>query len=181
MTMEQFFLLGGLLHGAIALFATGANLYVTHRRTLTILRKDAGGLSVALAAELAGLRRLYKDNLDAIYDGGDVLVSSRMFGAIYRGNLSRIHQLPPDIIPALVTAYGMGERAEAHAAAHCKAHGATAFSMGRERPYKEGLLAAYEQAAASAERALRVLERAGKDDLAGAGEIVETEERLAQA
>jgi hypothetical protein len=177
MTTEQFFLLSGLLHGVIALLATGANVYATHRRAHAVAHKDSGGLRVALAAELANLRWLYKDNLDAIHGGADVLVSIRMFAAIYRGNLGRIHLLPAEIIPALVAAYAKGEQAEAYAAAYCKAHGATAFSMSKDRPFAQALVAAYEQAAASTERALRAMEPSERDE--PTAEVAAAEEQLA--
>jgi len=176
MTPELFFLLG-ILHAIVAILTTSVNIFVNHRRTSATLRKDSGALRVALAAELASLRDLYKDNVDAIYAERDVLVSGRMVGAIYRGNLGRIHTLPAQDIPALIAAYAMCERAEAHAMAHCKAHGAIAFSMGKERPYAESLVALYEKAAAAVERALRTLAPADACDEPTAAE--EAERRLA--
>ena len=62
MTPEMFFLLG-VFHAAVAVFTTAINLYVTHRRTVSIAAKDMSGLRAALVAEVAQLRDLYKANL----------------------------------------------------------------------------------------------------------------------
>jgi hypothetical protein len=156
MTPEIFFLLG-VFHAAVAVFTTAINLYVTHRRTVSIAAKDMSGLRAGLAAELAQLRDLYKANLDTLYSGQDALVSCRMFSVIYRANLGRLHLLKGVHIPPIVTAYAMSERVEALAAVHCKAHGQNAFSLGKERPFADALIALYEKAAATAERALKAL------------------------
>lgn len=152
-----FYLMLSASHAVIALVTTACNLYVGQRRLTAISRNDMDKLRLALAAELANLRSLYKDNIDAIYAGADSLISCRMVSAIYRGNITRIHMLAAGDIPAVVTAYAMCERVEAYAAAHCKAHGANAFSMGKDRPFADALVARYEKAAAAADRALRVL------------------------
>ncbi len=164
MTPELFLLLA-VFHGAIALITTSANLYIGHRRQVSSLRRDSANLKLALAAELANLRDLYKDNIDAIYSGKEALASCRMFSVIYRGNLGRLHTLAGEHIAAIVTAFAMSERVEALAAVHCKAHGANAFSMGKDRPYADALVALYEKAAAAAERALKGL---GQDHAEGA-------------
>ncbi len=160
MTPELFFLLG-VFHAAVAMVTTAANLYVGQRRAAANVARDASGLRAALAAELAHLGDLYKANIDALYAGADALVSCRMFSVIYRANLGRLHTLPAADLPAIVAAYAMSERVEAMAAVHCKPHGANAFSMGKERPFAETLIAMYEKAAAASERALRAL---GKGD-----------------
>jgi hypothetical protein len=156
MTSELFFLLG-IFHAAVAVCTTGANLYVGHRRTAASTARDASGLRAGLAAELAQLRDLYKVNIDALYAGHDALVSCRMFSVIYRANLSRLHLLSAADIAPIVAAYAMSERIEALAAAHCKAHGPNAFSMGKDRPFADALITTYEKAAATAERALKSL------------------------
>jgi hypothetical protein len=177
-----FYLLLALLHAAIALATTSVNLYVGQKRLATTSRNDMAKLRLALAAELANLRSLYKDNIDAIYAGKDALASCRMVSAIYRGNVGRLHALGAGDIPAVVTAYAMSERVEAYAAVHCKAHGANAFSMGKDRPFADSLVAMYEKAAAAADRALRVL---GQSDeglvMLGAHAKDEPAPRLARA
>ena len=92
-----------------------------------------------------------------LYSGQDALVSCRMFSVIYRANLGRLHLLTGVHIPPIVTAYAMSERVEALAAVHGKAHGQNAFSLGKERPFADALIAMYEKAAATAERALKAL------------------------
>ena len=153
----HFMFLLAFIHAGIALVTTGANLYINHRRFVGATRNDMTRLRLELAAELANLRMLCKDNIDALYGEKDVLASCRMFCAIYRGNLGRLHTLAAEHIPPVVTAFAMCERAEAYAAAYCKAHGQSAFSMGKERPFAETLIAMYEKAAAASDRALRAL------------------------
>jgi hypothetical protein len=178
MTPEVFFLLG-VFHAAVAVLTTTANLYVGHRRTAATAARDVSGLRAGLTAELAQLRDLYKANVDALYSGQDALVSCRMFSVIYRANLGRLHLLSPGDIAPIVAAYAMSERIEAMAAAHCKAHGQNAFSMGKERPFADALIAAYEKAAATAERALRAL---GQDvDAAAAATAEQPARQLAAA
>ncbi len=152
-----YYLMLAALH---ALATTAVNLYVGQRRLTATSRNDMDKLRLALAAELANLRMLFKDNIDAIYAGRDALASCRMVSAIYRGNIPRVHMLAAGDIPAVVTAYAMSERVEAYAAAHCKAHGVNAFSMSKDRPYADALVALYEKAAAAADRALRELGQA---------------------
>src|SRR5260221_13914342 len=89
MTSEYFVLLA-ILHAAIALATTTANLFLNHRRTVGATRNDAAKLRLAIAAELANLQRLCKDNIVALYAGKDVLVSARAFSAVYRGNVARV-------------------------------------------------------------------------------------------
>jgi hypothetical protein len=156
MTPELFFLLG-VFHAAVAVFTTAVNLYVGHRRTASTCARDAAGMRAGLTAELVQLRDLFKANLDALYGDQDALVSCRMFSVIYRANLGRLHLLTAGDIAPIVAAYAMSERVEALAAAHCKAHGQNAFSMGKDRPFAATLIATYEKAAAAAERALRAL------------------------
>ena len=178
MTPELFFLLG-VFHAAVAVFTTAVNLYVGHRRTAASTARDVSGLRAGLAAELAQLRDLYKANIDALYAGQEALVSCRMFSVIYRANLGRVHLLASDDIAAIVAAYAMSERVEALAAVHCKAHGPNAFSMGKDRPFADALIATYEKAAASAERALRTL---GQDvDAAAAATAEQSARQLAAA
>ncbi|HXT07747.1 MAG TPA: hypothetical protein VN715_12515 [Roseiarcus sp.] len=168
MTPELFFLLG-VFHAAVGILTTTINLFVGHRRTASTAARDMSGLRVALAAELGQLRHLYKANIDALYAGQDALVSCRMFSVIYRANLGRLHLLSAADIAPIVAAYAMSERVEAMVAVHCKAHGANAFSMGKERPFAEALIAAYEKGAAAVERGLRALGQ-GEEDGAEAAE-----------
>jgi hypothetical protein len=156
MTPELFFLLG-VFHAAVAVLTTGVNLYVGHRRTAATAARDVSGLRAGLAAEIAHLRQLYKANIDTLYAGQDALISCRMFSVVYRANLGRVHLLCAGDIAPIVAAYAMSERVEALAAVHCKAHGQNAFSMGKDRPFADTLISAYEKAAATAERALKAL------------------------
>jgi len=165
MTMEYLLLLAAL-HALVVIVTAAVNFYGAGRRAATASLRDATSLRAALAAELAHLSDLYKENIDAIYAGKDALASCRMFSVIYRGNLCRIHTLPAEDIPAIVAAYALSERIESFAAAHCKAQGATAFSLGKERPFAEALVATYEKAAAAAERALRRLGAADEAEAA---------------
>ncbi len=153
----HFMFLLAFIHAGIAFLTTGVNLFINHRRFVGTTTNDMTKLRLALAAELANLQMLCKDNIDALYSEKDALVSCRMFSAIYRGNLGRVHTLAAEHIAPVVTAYAMCERAEAYAAAYCKPHGQSAFSMGRERPFAASLIAAYEKAAAASDRALRAL------------------------
>ena len=146
-----------LIHAAIAVLTTGINLLVIQGRSIRVARNDMQRLRLAISAELVNLRGLYKDNIDAIYAGKDVILSSRLFVTIYRGNLGRIHTLDAHDIPGIITAYAMCERVEALAAANCKAHGQSAFGMGKDRPFADDLVAAYEKAAAAADRALKAM------------------------
>jgi hypothetical protein len=156
MTPELFFLLG-IFHAAVAVLTTAVNLYVGHRRTVASAARDVSGLRAGLAAELAQLRDLYKANIDALYAEQDALISCRMFTIIYRANLGRLHLLRSGDIAPIVSAYAMSERVEALAAVRCKAHGPNAFSIGKERPFADALIAMYEKAAATVERALKAL------------------------
>lgn len=156
MTPELFFLLA-LFHGAVALVTTGTNLLLNHRRLTSAAHRDIVHLRLALAAELANLRALYRDNIAAIRAGQEALASARMLCVIYRANLGRMHLLPAEAVGDVVTAYALCERAEAFAAVHCKAHGASAFSMGRDRAFADALTALYEQASARAQQALVLL------------------------
>ena len=151
-------LLLSLLHPLVALISLCVNQYATHRRTIRGSRSDGGKLRVALETELACLRDLCRENVEALYAGREALTSCRIFMTIYRGNLARLHMLEADDIPLLVAAYAMGERAEALAAVHGKAHGPHAYLLGKERPFADALVAQYEKAAAAAERALRALD-----------------------
>lgn len=171
MTPELFFLLG-VFHAAVAVLTTAVNLYVGHRRTAAASARDASGLRAGLAAELAQLRDLYKANIDTLYAGQDALVSCRMFSVIYRANLGRLHLLSAADIAPVVAAYAMSERVEALTAVHCKAHGPSAFSMGKDRPFADALIAMYEKAAGAADRALKAL---------GQGETAPSAELAAEA
>jgi hypothetical protein len=165
-----------LIHAAIGMLTTAANLLVNQGRSIRVARNDSERLRLAIAAELVNLKDLYKENIDAIYAGKDVLVSSRLFVAIYRGNLGRLHTLDARDIPGIVTAYAMCERVEALAAAHCKAHGQGAFGLGKDRPFADDLVAAYEKAAAAAERTLKAMSEVSGARLVG----LETSARLGQ-
>ena len=144
-------------HSLVAASTLGINLFVTQRRQMASAKSDARKFRLAVAAELASLRDLYKDNVDALYAGRDVLASSRLFQGVYRGNLGRLHILADGEIPAIVAGYAASERAEALAAAHGRPHGQSAFSLGKERPFTDEMVAAYERASAAAERALRAM------------------------
>ncbi len=153
----HFMFLLAFIHAGIAFLTTGATLYINHRRFVGTTANDMTRLRLALAAELANLQMLCRDNIEALYGEKDVLASCRMFSAIYRGNLGRVHTLAAEHIAPVVTAYAMCERAEGYAAAYCKPHGQSAFSIGKERPFVASLIAAYEKAAAASERALRAM------------------------
>ncbi len=153
--MSDAIVLLALIHAFMAILTTSINLFVNQGRSTRVARNDMERLRLAIGAELVNLAGLYKDNIDAIYAGEDVIMSSRLFVAIYRGNLGRIHTLGATDIPGIVTAYAMCEKVEALAAVHCKAHGQNAFSMGKERPFANDLVAAYEKAVAAVDRALK--------------------------
>ena len=146
-----------IIHAFIAIFATTINIVTTHQRLAKAQRNDAGRLRTALAAELDHLRATYAYNIEAIRDAKDVVMSCRMFIAIYRGNLGRLHTLMEHELPAIVAAYAYSENIEGLLAAHCKAHGQSAYSMARERPYAEDLIALYERAGAAVDRALAAM------------------------
>ena len=94
----HFMFLLALVHAAIAFLTTGVNLYINHRRIVATSSNDMLKLRLALAAELANLQMLCKDNIDALHAEKDVLASCRMFCVIYRGNLGRVHTLAADHI-----------------------------------------------------------------------------------
>ncbi len=152
-----------LIHAFIAMFSMTVNLYVTHKRLRTSTTEDGKKLRLAIAAELLNLRDLYKDNIDALYAGKDVVASCRLLLAIYRGSLGKLSTLGSAEIPVIVTAYAMSERAEAFASAHCKAHGQNAFSLAKERPFLDDLITQYDKAKAAADRALRSMSATDPD------------------
>jgi hypothetical protein len=165
-----------IIHAFIAALSMTVNLIVTHKRLKTTTIADGQKLRLAIACELVNLRDAYKDNVDALYACKDVICSSRLLLAIYRGNLGKLNTLEGSEIPAVVTAYAASERAEAFAAAHGKAHGQSAFSLGKERPFLDDLIAYYEKATAAADRALRAMSAADRDlaEMLGSGAHLES-------
>ena len=55
-----------------------------------------------------------------------------VFSAVYRGNLARVHALAEAQIPLVLTAFALLDRAEAFAAVYCKAHGQSAYGIGKD-------------------------------------------------
>ena len=145
------------IYSIVVVCMLSVNFYLTRKRMTLATKVDAGNLRLVIASELLNLGDLFKDNIDALYAGKDMVASSRHLIAIYRGNLGRLTALAAQELPAIVTAYAASERADALASAHGKAHGHNAFTFAKERPFLADLIASYETAKAAANRALRAM------------------------
>lgn len=92
-------------------------------------RRDSRRHRAALAAELASLLELVRENLRLIRIDAGYLLSSRSSAAVYRGTIGRLTNLEEAEIAAIVPTYVLLERLEATVAARTKAAGPAVYRL----------------------------------------------------
>jgi hypothetical protein len=140
----------------IAIFTMSVNLITAQRRQQRGVEKDARRLRLLFIAELEILRENFMNNIDAIYQDENIVISSRAIISIYRGNVGRLISLHDNEIPAVVAAYAFCENIEAFLSAHGKPNGQSSYILGKERPTHQ-LVALYNKGAELVDRALTAM------------------------
>lgn len=122
-------------------------------------RRDARRYRAALAAELASLAELVRENMRLLRTDAGYVLSCRPVTAVYRGTLGRLTFLAEEEIEAVIASYVLIERLEGLAAARGKPAGPSVFRFEAARPDLALLRREYHKAAAAIEKTLVVLGR----------------------
>ncbi len=142
------------IQACLAIFTMSVNILTTQRRLRKTSENDARRLRMLFAAELEVLRENFNANISVIYESANVVMSSRSIVWIYRANLGKLTVLHEREIPAVVAAYAFCENIDAFLAAHAKPNGQSSYSLGKERPYANELVALYNKGVELVDRAL---------------------------
>jgi hypothetical protein len=119
-------------------------------------RRDARRYRAAIAAELASLLELIRENMRLVRTEAGYVLSGKSLTAVYRGTMGRLTFLGEEEIAAVVPTYMRIERLEALAAARGKIAGPSVFRF--EGKADLGVLRReYHKAAGEIEKTLKVL------------------------
>ena len=125
-------------------------------------RRDSCRHRAALAAELASLLDLMRENLRLIRAETGFLLSGRGVTAVYRGTIGRLTFLQEEEIAVVVPTYALVERLEALVAARAKpAAGQAVYRFEAGKADLAPLRREYYKAAAEIEKTLALLNRQG--------------------
>ncbi len=124
--------------------------------------RDSRRHRAALAAELASLLDLMRENLRLIRTDAGYVLSARGSAAVYRGTIGRLTFLREEEIAAIVPTYVLVERMEALAAAHTKAAGSAVYRFEAGKADVQQLRREYRKVAQAIEKTLALL--AGQGD-----------------
>lgn len=120
-------------------------------------RRDSRRHRAALAAELASLLDLVRENLRLVRADAGYVLSTRGSTAVYRGTIGRLTFLREEEIAAIVPAYVLVERLEALAAARTKPVGSAIYRYEAGKADLQQLRREYHKIAAAIERTLTLL------------------------
>ncbi len=122
-------------------------------------RRDARRHRAALAAELASLLELMRENMRLIRTDAGYVLSGRGLVAVYRGTIGRLTFLREDEIAAVVPTYVLVERLEGLVAARTKSAGPAVYRFEAGKPDLQQLRREYHKAVAEIEKTLALLNR----------------------
>ncbi|MGH7101220.1 MAG: hypothetical protein ACREFJ_02400 [Acetobacteraceae bacterium] len=127
-------------------------------------RRDSRRHRAALAAELASLLELVRENLRLIRANAGYVLSSRSATAVYRGTIGRLTNLCEAEIAVVVPTYVLLERLEATVAARTKAAGPGVYRLEAGKMDLAQLRREYFKTAQAIEKTLGVLTSHGNSD-----------------
>jgi len=135
-------------------FNRGYLIFQSHR--------DSRRHRAALAAELASLLDLIRENMRLIRTDAGYVLSTRGSTSVYRGTIGRLTFLREEEIAAIVPTYVLVERLEALAAAHTKAAGSSIYRFEAGKTDLQQLRREYRKIVTAIEKTLGLL--AGRGD-----------------
>lgn len=122
-------------------------------------RRDSRRYRAALAAELASLAELVRENMRLLRTEAGYVLSCRPVTAVYRGTLGRLTFLAEEEIEAVIASYVLIERLEGLAAARGKPAGPSVFRFEGAKADLGLLRREYHKAAVEIGKTLVVLGR----------------------
>ncbi|HTU53627.1 MAG TPA: hypothetical protein VMF62_06625 [Acetobacteraceae bacterium] len=120
-------------------------------------RRDGRRYRAAIAAELASLAELVRENIRLLRTEAGYVLSCRSVTAVYRGTMGRLTFLGEEEIAAVVATYVLIDRLEGLAAARGKAAGPSVFRLEGAKGELGLLRREYHKVAGEIEKTLVVL------------------------
>ncbi len=127
-------------------------------------RRDSRRHRAAIAAELASLGDLVRENIWLIRTEAGYVLSCRSVTAVYRGTMGRLTFLAEEEIASVVATYMLVERLEGLAAARGKPIGSSVFRFEGAKDDLGRLRREYFKVAAEIKKTLAVLGRRAAED-----------------